>query len=96
MELGVKLGLHTWKKKTWYDKPLTHKPLKSTFIDHVDLWKEVDKAIQDRQDTLRVEWVKGHGLPHHIARGWTTERDIWANNAADAIAGQAAREVGGQ
>ena len=82
--------MQNWKKRAWYDKPLQAK-----FIDNVDLWKRVDKQLKQREAPVKVEWVKGHGLPHHMRLGLTTELDIWANDGADLVAGAAALEVGG-
>ena len=90
VQLGITLWMQNWKKRAWYDKPLQAK-----FIDNVDLWKRVDKQLKQREAPVKVEWVKGHGLPHHMRLGLTTELDIWANDGADLVAGAAALEVGG-
>ncbi len=56
---------------------------------------KIDKIMKERAGSVRVEYVKGHGLPRHIAMGLTTDKDIWGNNASDEIAGITARTIGG-
>ncbi len=86
VQLGVTVWMQKWKKTAWYSKPL-----KAKYIENIDLWKRVDKAISRRENPVKVEWVKAHGLPRHIAAGLTTEVDIWGNDGADLAAGRAAR-----
>ncbi len=62
-------------------------------MDNVDLWRRLDRILEERCPTVRIEWVKGHALPFHISAGQTTEKDIWGNTGADWIAGGAARKV---
>ncbi len=78
------------EKRAWYAKPL-----RARYIDNADLWIEADRKMKERAESVRVEYVKAHGLPRHINMGLTTDKDIWGNNAADETAGKAAREIDG-
>ena len=86
VQLGVTVWMQNWKKTAWY-----RKPLRAKYVANVDLWKRIEKVISARENAVKVEWVKAHGLPRHIAAGLTTELDIWANDGADLAAGKAAR-----
>ncbi len=48
---GIQQWMPNWKKRGW--KTATKKPVKN-----VDLWKQLDDAIQ--RHTIDWQWVKGH------------------------------------
>ncbi len=48
---GITRWIHGWKKNNW--KTAAKKPVKND-----DLWKELDKLMQ--QHDVRLYWVKGH------------------------------------
>lgn len=82
---GIQQGRSQWKKKAWYKNPG-----KAKWIDNADLWQKLDCILEVRGDKVKVKWVKGHALPHHIKSGLTTQKDIWGNNQSDVLAGWAA------
>ena len=90
---GVTQGRHKWKARAWYKNPG-----KGKWISNADLWQKVDTALRDRKEDVKVQWVKGHAMPHHIEMKLTTEENVWGNNMADEIAGMAAEEteIGGR
>jgi ribonuclease HI len=88
VQVGVQESRHRWKARAWYSSPS-----KAREIDNADLWKKVDMLLEKRSEEVHVQWVKGHALPHHIKMGYTTDLDIWGNNAADEMAARAASET---
>ena len=88
VQLGATRWLTKWKKRAFYAQPL-----RAQKVDNVDLWMRLDKILEERGQTVKSEWGKGHALPFHISAGLTTEKDIWGNTGADWSAGEAARKV---
>ena len=85
---GVTQGRFKWKSRAWYKNPG-----KARYIDNADLWQKVDTVLRNKGEKVKIKWVKGHALPHHIIAGRTTEQDIWGNNESDRLAGEAAESL---
>ena len=90
VQLGIEKWLAKWRARAWYKRPHIAQE-----VEHADLWQKVDNLLQRRDpEDVKVFWVKGHGLPRHINQGLTTDQDIWANNEADRLAGEASAGLG--
>eukprot|EP00665_Eupelagonemidae_sp_cell47_P003368 gene3368-2078_t len=69
----VHLGVTQWRRR-WKSRAWMASPKRAQLIDNIDLWMEIDKILRERgEDDIHVKWVKGHGMPHHISAGLTTE-----------------------
>ncbi len=81
----VAAGVTEWRPR-WRAAAWLRAPLKGQTIPHVDLWRKVDRCLEERQEPVEVLWTKGHPLPRHMWHGVTTEIDAWANYAVDGLA----------
>ena len=87
MHLGISSWRHKWRRRAWLKSVQSATP-----IDNVDLWLKLDSKLQQLpKDHVITEWVKGHGLPHHVKEEMATDLNIWGNSAADGLADKAAR-----
>ena len=87
VQLGVKSGMARWKGEAWMKRAT-----RAQLIDHVDLWRKVDRELGRRETEVAVTWVKGHAMPWHVKEGRTTERDVYGNNRADEEADRGTRQ----
>ena len=83
---GVNLHITYWRRNAWYAGPQL-----AEYIEHADLWFEVNEALRLGR-AFKVVWVKGHGTVQLVAEGKTTELDAWGNGGADFNAQTAARQ----
>ena len=71
-------GTRTSNSKPWEPTP------------HGDIWKKVEKAIQERgPETTRISKVKGHATQQHIIDQITTEEHKEGNDISDGLATKA-------
>eukprot|EP00661_Eupelagonemidae_sp_cell13_P024023 gene24023-biopygen17884 len=83
---GITAWRHNWRAMAWMKKPS-----KAQQIDNADLWKKLDRLLNEKADGhIITQWTKGHPLPMHLHNKQSTQRDAWGNTAADGLAGKAA------
>eukprot|EP00662_Eupelagonemidae_sp_cell21_P057525 gene57525-biopygen70186 len=89
VHMGIEGWRFDWRAKAWFKSPM-----KAIEMDNADLWKEIDRRIENRdQGSVLTKWCKAHALRRHVHAGLTSDLNVWGNNHADALAGAAAREA---
>eukprot|EP00662_Eupelagonemidae_sp_cell21_P057979 gene57979-biopygen82314 len=87
VHMGITGWRFNWRARAWFRSPLTAEEM-----HNADLWKEVDRIVeQSAPHRFLTRWCKAHALVRHVNAGLTTDRDIYGNNFADVLAGDAAR-----
>eukprot|EP00661_Eupelagonemidae_sp_cell13_P003238 gene3238-biopygen18703 len=68
---GVTTWRHTWRASAWMRSPTMARR-----VPNSDPWKQVDRLMNRRGNSIQTQWVKAHAMPWHIKAGLTTELDI--------------------
>eukprot|EP00663_Eupelagonemidae_sp_cell21sb_P004310 gene4310-5978_t len=84
---GVQQHRHKWRARAWFRHPLM-----AQYVQHADLWQEVDISLRRRAEGQVVTcWSRGHAHRAQADAGQTTLLLTHGNVAADWLAGQGAK-----
>eukprot|EP00666_Eupelagonemidae_sp_cell4sb_P002067 gene2067-biopygen18908 len=79
---GVEQFRARWRAKAWFKHPLL-----AEYIEHADLWQEVDSRLRSRPcHHVHTIWTRGHARREQAAAGETTAFLCHGNCCADRLA----------